>query len=82
MHLIYQIIFSYFPFCSCDFCQSIVVLQGSRLSCGTRALTLTAVRTSGVISVSLRFTRLDGALLVANLLYLQKVSLKSNFLSR
>lgn len=52
--------------------------QGSRLSCGMRALTTTAVRTSGVISVSLRYTRWDGALLMANPSYLQKVSLVPN----
>lgn len=46
-----------------------------------RALTTTAVKTSGVISVSLRCTRWDGALLVANLLYLQKVSLITNIQS-
>lgn len=49
------------------------VVQGSRLSCGMRALTTTPVRTSGVTSVSLRCTRWDGAHQAANPLYLRKV---------
>lgn len=53
--------------------------QGSRLSCGMRALITTAVRTSGVTSVSLRYTRWDGVLLVANPSYLRKVSPVPNF---
>lgn len=50
-----------------------VTLQGSRHSSGMRALTLTVVKTSGVICVSLRCTQWAGARQATNPLYLLKV---------
>lgn len=48
--------------------------QGSRLSCGMKALTMTTAKTSGVIYVSPRCTPWAGVLQAANPSYLQKVS--------
>lgn len=48
--------------------------QGSRLSWGMKALTMTPAKTSGVTSVSLKCTLSVGVLQAANPSYLQKVS--------
>lgn len=57
-----------------DSCVLFLPSQGSRLSCGMKALTMTTAKTSGVIYVSPRCTPWAGVLQAANPSYLQKVS--------